>query len=397
MKTATLVMAPMYKGGPLSGGDSFFINLCIGKESEIHVCYFAVEDSEHINPNVKVHSPPQVFKRIVGLSRILDLIILSLFAVRSVLYVRSILRTQQVVVKTCYVASDFLPDVLGGLFAKLIFRCKVINCIFLMAPELRSVQLRYYPVTIGYHLSQFLSHTLIKKTGDLLFFCSNLTKESFYKKSIKNLPYILIHGGVNEPTGSNGRLLTEYDMVREKVDRFASVYFARLHPQKGVLNAIRVWQHILQVIPDAQFAIIGNGPQLAESRKLAKKLGISNHIEWLGYIPPQKLLPLVDGIRTVIHPVNYDTGGMAAVELTKYGIPMFCFEHPGMQAMYGDMPVYVSYPDVMTLASKIVEILEDDEKFNQMAKKSFEFSQHFYWPRVRSFFASELAKHDIVL
>ena len=178
---------------------------------------------------------------------------------------------------------------------------------------------------------------------------------------------------------------------------FASVYFARLHPQKGVLNAIKIWSYVNHAVPDARFAIIGEGPELAASHELAKALGISKKIDWLGYVSPEQLPNLVKRIKTMVHPVDYDTGGMAPIELTKYGVPMFCFEHPGMREMYGDLANYSPYPDVKILASKIIEVISDRTRLSEMKKKSFELSKPFYWSRVRPYFKGELAKHEISL
>ena len=397
MKTIILIMAPMYQGGSPSGGDNFFINLCVGDRSEIHVCFSGTEDCSYIGQSVVTHTPPKSLRGLIGFSRISDLLVLSVLAVGSVLRLRSILKSQQAIVTTCYVASDFFPDVVGGLCAKLLFQCRLVNCIFLMAPRLRTVKIRYVFRTVCYQLSQCLTHSIIRKSSDMLFFCSNVTKEIFFQRTKNKLPNILIHGGVEEPL--NGRCNRSVSLQNFEYGpcAYASVYFARLHPQKGVLNAVKIWLYVSQVVPDARFAIIGEGPELAASHELAKALGIYEKIDWLGYVSREQLPNLVKRVKTMVHPVDYDTGGMAPIELTKYGVPMFCFEHPGMREMYGDLANYSPYPDVKILARKIIEVISDRARLSEMSKKSFELSKPFYWSRLRPYFIDELAKYDIIL
>lgn len=396
MKLITLVMAPMYQGGAPSGGDNFFINLCIGRQTEVQVLFSGSPGCSYIKPGVVVHTPPYMFKRILGLSKISDLILLSVFAITFVLYLKVNLRNQKVSIKTCYVASDFLPDVLGGICAKLCFGCKLVNCIFLMAPKLCAVKARDIPVAVCYIISQYLTHFFIRRISDLLFFCSGVTRDIFLEKGIKKQSHILIHGGVEDPD-LNSSVLARRDYSSRKKYFFSSVFFARLHPQKGVLNAINIWKYIAKDIPEARFAIIGEGPELEASRQLAKRLKIFDRIEWLGYVSQEELKSLAKNIKTVVHPVNYDTGGMAPIELTKFGIPMLCFEHPGMRDMFGDLAIYVPYPAVEELAEKILEVLRDEREFHRLSRRSFELSKPFYWRRVRSYFSRELARNGIVL
>ncbi|MBV9358612.1 MAG: glycosyltransferase, partial [Chloroflexi bacterium] len=58
---------------------------------------------------------------------------------------------------------------------------------------------------------------------------------------------------------------------------------ARLQPEKGLADFIRAAAVIAVQAPDAQFLIVGDGPQRAELARLAERLGLAERLKLLGF------------------------------------------------------------------------------------------------------------------
>lgn len=58
---------------------------------------------------------------------------------------------------------------------------------------------------------------------------------------------------------------------------------AALHPRKGLKYLIKAYKEIYEQKNDTRLIIIGEGPEKNELKKLAKKLKIADHIEFLGH------------------------------------------------------------------------------------------------------------------
>ena len=67
------------------------------------------------------------------------------------------------------------------------------------------------------------------------------------------------------------------------------VYAGRLVPEKGVDILLRAFAKNLKQVPQAQLMIAGNGAEKANLQSLSQKLGITEAVTWLGYLPQTEM------------------------------------------------------------------------------------------------------------
>jgi colanic acid/amylovoran biosynthesis glycosyltransferase len=86
-------------------------------------------------------------------------------------------------------------------------------------------------------------------------------------------------------------------------DGSTTVLFAgRFVEKKGLCDAIAAFAHAGTRVPSARMTIVGDGPDAAEARALADRLGLSGRVEFVGPKPHTDLIRRLAAATVLIHP-----------------------------------------------------------------------------------------------
>jgi len=101
---------------------------------------------------------------------------------------------------------------------------------------------------------------------------------------------------------------------------------------KGFGLAIKGFQQFARQRPDADFTVIGRGPEETRLKKLADQSGIAGQIHFLGELPREKLLGEIGSSDVFLFPSLRDGGGTVVIEAMAAGKPVICLDNggPGM-------------------------------------------------------------------
>lgn len=95
------------------------------------------------------------------------------------------------------------------------------------------------------------------------------------------------------------------------------VLVGRLTPHKGAAWAI---ESMLQVLPEAQLDVAGDGNELDALRELAKRLGLGDRVTFHGWVEGTALDRLIDGARVVVFPSRWhEPFGLVSLEAMSRG------------------------------------------------------------------------------
>jgi len=81
----------------------------------------------------------------------------------------------------------------------------------------------------------------------------------------------------------------ELSRLYEVEDKSVLLTVARLVPRKGHRTALKAMAEIKDDFPNLHYLIVGTGPEEADLRKAADKLGISDRVTFAGFVPAQNL------------------------------------------------------------------------------------------------------------
>ncbi len=131
---------------------------------------------------------------------------------------------------------------------------------------------------------------------------------------------------------------------------------------------LRVGAAVAERIPEARFAIAGDGPLRTELARLASTLGIDRRVHWLGWQPD--LADFYAALDVLHFNSDWDALGRTPLEAVAYGVPVVCSVLNGglREIIDSDECGYlIAKHDEAWLADRIVYLLRNPEAGRRMA------------------------------
>ncbi len=174
-----------------------------------------------------------------------------------------------------------------------------------------------------------------------------------------------MYGGVN--VEQIERAAAESSPSAEK--RYDAVFCSRLHPQKGIWRFLDVWKRVVDGIPSARLAVIGNGGAEYERalREKAGRLGIAGNVEWLGYVNNEAKYKIYLSSKIFVHPTVYDNNGMVAAEALCTGLPVVMYDLANLRDVYTAGCVKVPEGDSSAMAESLTDMIRDRDRLAEAA------------------------------
>ena len=117
---------------------------------------------------------------------------------------------------------------------------------------------------------------------------------------------------------------------------FRLLYVGRLLEWKGIDVALRAIRQLKQWQLDVRFTIVGDGPARSRFVKLARKLELSEIVDWVNYIPRSAVEDHYRNADLFLFPSLRDSGGTAVLEALAHGLPVVCTELGGPGVMVNE-------------------------------------------------------------
>jgi glycosyltransferase involved in cell wall biosynthesis len=112
-------------------------------------------------------------------------------------------------------------------------------------------------------------------------------------------------------------------------ETFTVLSAGRLIPLKGFDLALRAFGRFAETHPEAEFLIVGDGPELKRLENLIRELGIEKQAHIEKWMPRDRLLTLMRSCDVFIFASLRDGGGLVVIEAMAAGKPVICFNLGG--------------------------------------------------------------------
>lgn len=137
---------------------------------------------------------------------------------------------------------------------------------------------------------------------------------------------------------TNVRVTSESGLAQDEIDRLGQcpvppsspvrfISMGRILHWKGFHLGIRAFAHAN--LPDAEYWILGDGPELENLTALAAELGISDRVKFWGRLPRDTSLEKLAQCHVLVHPSLHDSGGWVCLEGMAAGRPILCLDLGG--------------------------------------------------------------------
>ena len=107
------------------------------------------------------------------------------------------------------------------------------------------------------------------------------------------------------------------------------LYVGRLLEWKGLDLAIHAVALLRNRCLTARLTIVGEGAAREAHERLAVRLGVSEHLSWLAWLPHEQLHQLYYRHDALLFPSLRDSGGMVVLEALAHGLPVVCTDRGG--------------------------------------------------------------------
>jgi len=275
-----------------------------------------------------------------------------------------------------YSSSEFWMDSLPCVILKIRFpKLKWIASWYQTAPNpLKGFtesnrEKKYRTSSFYYWLMQLPIKPLIKKYADFVIVNNEEERKQFPEMSTKNKVIVLL--GAVRLDEIKKFLSTNHHLLSTK--RYDAVFQGRFHPQKGVLELIDIWKKVVDKIPNAKLAMIGDGPLMDKVKSQIINYKLQNNVKLFGYVfdGPEKY-KIFSQSKIVVHPALYDSGGMASAEAMAFGLPAVGFNLKAYKSYYPEGMLKAEIGQYKTLSGYIIKLLNNEELRNNLGDKAKE-------------------------
>ncbi len=280
-----------------------------------------------------------------------------------------------------YSASDFWPDVIPALVLKRRSRGRWLAGFYMCAPAPWRKDCPYKGVRrltgLFYWLTQKPAFWVVKRYADLVSVTSQPDVRRFVTERRGADKVIVLRGGVN--VGATREYMRRRGPVPLDKKVYDACFVGRFHPQKGVSELVDIWGKVCTQKPEAQLAMIGDGPLEALVRKKIETRELDRNISLLGFRDGEEKLEIFRQSKIIVHPAVFDSGGMAACEGMACGLVGVGFDLPALSTYYPKGMVKVDCFDQDQFAASILKLMSDAGLYDRMQREAIEWADEWDW------------------
>lgn len=203
------------------------------------------------------------------------------------------------------------------------------------------------------------------------------TAKRLYKMGVTDVQ-ILPESGL--PAEEIARLV-QYKMPEGGPVRFISM--GRLLHWKGFHLGVRAFAQAN--LPDAEYWLLGDGPEGERLATLAEELGITSQVKFWGRLPREETLRKLGESHVLVHPSLHDSGGWVCMEAMATGRPVICLDLGGPAVQVTEetgfkVPAHNREQAVSDLAEAMVRLAKDSQLRVRMGQAGQKLvSENYSW------------------
>lgn len=160
----------------------------------------------------------------------------------------------------------------------------------------------------------------------------------------------------------------------------------RFIEKKAPYLTVLAFSKVLRAVPDARLIMVGEGPLLGPSKRLAAALGVSSAIEFLGVQDSSRVSELMRNARAFVqHSLEADNGDcegtpVAVIEAQMTGIPVISTRHAGIPDVVvdGETGFIVAEGDMDGMSARMLQLARDPELAGRMGRAARKRAETHY-------------------
>jgi N-acetyl-alpha-D-glucosaminyl L-malate synthase BshA len=144
------------------------------------------------------------------------------------------------------------------------------------------------------------------------------------------------------------------------------IHVSNFRPVKRVKTVVEVFARVRKQVK-ARLLMVGDGPDLADASRLARSLGVSDDVEFLG--EQDQVVPLLSASDAFLLPSVQESFGLAALEAMACEVPVVASSVGGLpEVIQNGVNGYLHPPDDLAgMAASILQLFTDEAVARRVA------------------------------
>jgi N-acetyl-alpha-D-glucosaminyl L-malate synthase BshA len=149
-------------------------------------------------------------------------------------------------------------------------------------------------------------------------------------------------------------------------DRKILLHISNFRPVKRVVDVVRIFARVRAETPSV-LVMVGDGPDRVDAVDEARKLGVEEHVHFLGRI--DDIAPLLSSADLFLLPSNRESFGLSALEALACGVPVIGCNVGGLPEVVrdGETGVLRAPGNIDSMSTAALSILGDQERWQSMS------------------------------
>ncbi|HUF08947.1 MAG TPA: glycosyltransferase family 4 protein [Rhodothermales bacterium] len=146
------------------------------------------------------------------------------------------------------------------------------------------------------------------------------------------------------------------------------LYLGRLSREKGVDLALRAFAKIAPRFAGTRLLIAGGGPEREALERQAIESGMSDRVDFLGWVEPERVSELLNSVSMVLIPSRWEGFGLGALEAALMARPVVAARVGGLPEVVKDRVTGILVPvdDADALAAAVETLLTRPDEARRM-------------------------------
>ncbi|MDX1746977.1 MAG: glycosyltransferase family 4 protein, partial [Halobacteriales archaeon] len=229
----------------------------------------------------------------------------------------------------------------------------------------------------------------ILRSADVVIAVSEWTRDAVLRAVPDGVDVRVVNNGVTPEEFEDATPLETVDGV-DLTDRKVLLTVSRLAPRKGHDVVIQALPRITEEHPDTIYLVAGSGRERASLEALAERLGVEDHVLFLGYVPDPDLPDLYATADLFVMPNRWEGTsvegfGIVFLEANATRTPVVGGDSGGVpDAVVDDVTGRLVDPySVEAVAETITDLLSDRQSLARMGQNGYErVRSEFTWEHV---------------
>ena len=158
------------------------------------------------------------------------------------------------------------------------------------------------------------------------------------------------------------------------------LFVGRRDPYKNLAGVLEAFAAVARSVPGAKLRVISApDPRYPEGEPLARCLGVSDRVEWSGYVDGPRLLEAYRQACVFVLPSLYEGFGLPVLEAMACGTPVVCSRVSSLPEVAGDAALLVDPRDPEAISSALIRVLTEPVLAARLRAAGIERARLFSW------------------